>query len=81
MCGRYTCKKTTQQVAEHFHLPDIPGIKPRYNIAPSQELAAIKADGSFVTLQWGFIRERCETDLAPESVRFAAYRFDGSLSP
>lgn len=55
MCGRYTLKKKPEQVAEHFHLPEIPDLGPRYNIAPSQEVAAIKGDLSFVTLKWGFI--------------------------
>ena len=42
MCGRYTQTATPDVIAEHFHLDEPPLLKPRYNIAPSQQVAAIR---------------------------------------
>ena len=42
MCGRYTQTATPEVIAEQFHLDTPPLFKPRYNIAPSQSIAAIR---------------------------------------
>jgi CubicO group peptidase (beta-lactamase class C family) len=47
MRGRYTLKKKPEQMVGHFRLPAIPVPAPRYNISPSQQMPAIKADNSF----------------------------------
>jgi putative SOS response-associated peptidase YedK len=44
MCGRYTLNSTGQVVAELFELDEEPSLAPRYNIAPSQEVAAVRLD-------------------------------------
>lgn len=61
MCGRFTLRTPAQQLAEHFQLPlfaDEP-LAPRYNIAPSQAVLAIRngPDGQreWARLRWGLI--------------------------
>ena len=60
MCGRYTLSTPVEKLAEEFDvsgpLPDLP---PSYNVAPSQEVAAIVAGGRgerrLELLRWGLI--------------------------
>jgi putative SOS response-associated peptidase YedK len=42
MCGRYSLKSNPSKIAEEFNLPEneTEKLKPRYNIAPSQPVAA-----------------------------------------
>ncbi len=61
MCGRFTLRTPAHQLAEHFQLPlfaDEP-LRPRYNIAPSQEVLAVCVDGDgrrhWARLRWGLI--------------------------
>jgi putative SOS response-associated peptidase YedK len=42
MCGRFTLTASGQEVALAFGLEDEPEIEARYNIAPSQEVAAVE---------------------------------------
>jgi putative SOS response-associated peptidase YedK len=60
MCGRFTLRTSPQEVAKAFQLADadVPLFSPRYNIAPTQQVLAIRLrDGkrraSF--LHWGLI--------------------------
>jgi putative SOS response-associated peptidase YedK len=58
MCGRYTLRSNPRAVAEAFGLDDIPLFEPRYNIAPTQNVAAIQLkDGKrhLSFLHWGSI--------------------------
>ena len=60
MCGRFTLILTTEMLAEIFGLTELPRIEPRYNIAPSQQVAAIRtlADNEHrevAMLKWGLI--------------------------
>ena len=60
MCGRFTLTDPNVDLAVQFNLPEIPDMQPRYNIAPTQPVAAVRAtrDGSareMVMLQWGLI--------------------------
>jgi len=41
MCGRYTLTTSAQIIAEFFKLSEVPDIKPRYNIAPTQSVATV----------------------------------------
>jgi putative SOS response-associated peptidase YedK len=52
MCGRYTLKKTSAELSEHFGVP-VPETM-RFNIAPSQDVPAITLD-AVKLLKWGFI--------------------------
>jgi putative SOS response-associated peptidase YedK len=58
MCGRFTLKTLPQLLAEHFALGDIPALAPRYNIAPSQEIAVVRLQEGqrrLDLLRWGLV--------------------------
>jgi putative SOS response-associated peptidase YedK len=60
MCGRFTLTGSPAEVEETFGLHKVPANFPqRYNIAPSQPVAAIlqnrQGDREFTHLQWGLI--------------------------
>ena len=60
MCGRFTLRTSTKDIVAAFSLIDAPDLKPRYNIAPTQQIAAIKLDPETGTRQlsmcrWGLI--------------------------
>jgi putative SOS response-associated peptidase YedK len=42
MCGRFALKTPPKVIQEHFHLPETIVLSPRYNIAPSQDVAVIR---------------------------------------
>lgn len=56
MCGRFSFAITEKIIEGHYGF-QIPGLKPRYNCAPSQMLAVItnKNPGAFSFFKWGFI--------------------------
>ena len=56
MCGRYTLAIPLDQLVDHFQGIDIPyPLEPRYNIAPTQNILAIRAQRVPVMLRWGLI--------------------------
>ena len=60
MCGRFTQTASPEVIAQQFHLTDPPLFTSRYNIAPSQPIAAIRIDPdtatrTLVMLRWGLI--------------------------
>jgi putative SOS response-associated peptidase YedK len=60
MCGRYTLRTPPAQLAEFFGLFREPDVVPRYNIAPTQQVLAIRFDEHAtprepVLLRWGLI--------------------------
>jgi putative SOS response-associated peptidase YedK len=60
MCGRFTLATPVEDLVKQFSITDISGVEARYNIAPSQTVAAVreeKDDGGreLVWLQWGLI--------------------------
>jgi putative SOS response-associated peptidase YedK len=60
VCGRFTLTATPAEVAEHFELDDVPAFAPRFNIAPTQQVATIRArahDGrrELAFCRWGLI--------------------------
>ncbi len=60
MCGRYTLRSIPEVLAEAFRLEDVPDLQPRYNIAPSQWVACVKArppshGHRLDRLRWGFM--------------------------
>jgi putative SOS response-associated peptidase YedK len=71
MCGRFTLAKAPREVAHLFQLAEPPDIlKPRYNIAPSQKVAAVALKGDGVTrglalLKWGLVPSRASDPKAP----------------
>ncbi|HSH14362.1 MAG TPA: SOS response-associated peptidase [Desulfurivibrionaceae bacterium] len=42
MCGRFTLIVPSEAMAEAFQLTEVPRLAPRYNIAPSQPVAAVR---------------------------------------
>ena len=60
MCGRFALTISPTVLAKLFELATEPNLKPRYNIAPTQDVAAVRLspDGServLDTLRWGLI--------------------------
>jgi putative SOS response-associated peptidase YedK len=60
MCGRFTLTTSAAELAEHFDLAEPPRLAPRYNVAPAQEVAAVRVlvqgQGREVQLlHWGLI--------------------------
>src|SRR6056297_2966805 len=59
MCGRFTLRTPANAIATLFDLEDVPELRPRYNIAPSQPIAAVRQNRSrqreFAMLRWGLI--------------------------
>ena len=58
MCGRFTLRTPAHRLAEAFGVRELPNLRPRYNIAPSQDVVAIRraADGrELALLRWGLI--------------------------
>jgi putative SOS response-associated peptidase YedK len=58
VCGRFALFAAGNQLAEHFGLAEVPRLDARYNIAPTQAVAVIRAsDGGrrLAWLRWGLI--------------------------
>jgi putative SOS response-associated peptidase YedK len=60
MCGRFTLTTTAEILADLFHLLDPPVVEPRYNIAPTQKVLAVRVDperGDLIPvfMRWGLI--------------------------
>ena len=60
MCGRFTQTASPEVLAQQFALTDPPLFTPRYNIAPTQQVATIRlnpdsAKRECVMLRWGLI--------------------------
>ena len=60
MCGRFVMTAPGRITAEHFLLAEDPGPGPRYNIAPSQPVAAVRVsvetgNRELVSLKWGLL--------------------------
>lgn len=59
MCGRYTLAVPAGDLAKVFGVTgDVPDLAPRYNVAPTQGVAAVLAGGGgrrLETLRWGLV--------------------------
>jgi putative SOS response-associated peptidase YedK len=60
MCGRFTLTVSSETIARQFELAEVPELEPRYNIAPTQPVPAVRlsraADGRVLDLlHWGLI--------------------------
>jgi len=60
MCGRFILTSPGKNLAEHFGLLEEPELSPRYNIAPTEEIAAIRRDPDsngkrLTSLKWGLL--------------------------
>jgi len=59
MCGRFVLEHSPSQLMKVYRLSTIPDLSPRYNIAPSQQIAVVRqqsgGDRDLSFLQWGLI--------------------------
>ncbi len=60
MCGRFTLSTSPQTLQRMFELPEAPNLPARFNIAPSEAIAAIRlpkpnAQRELALLRWGLI--------------------------
>lgn len=60
VCGRFTLTRSAAEVAEHFGLDAVAGLEPRFNIAPTQDVATVRHDrvggGRILELRyWGLV--------------------------
>jgi putative SOS response-associated peptidase YedK len=60
MCGRFTNRVKPEALAAEFGLKAVPLLEPRYNVAPTQEVAAVRLDRETGTrrldlLRWGLV--------------------------
>jgi putative SOS response-associated peptidase YedK len=60
MCGRFTLRTPAKDFARLFALDDVPELQPRYNIAPTQTVAAVRLspereNRELVMLRWGLV--------------------------
>lgn len=59
MCGRYSLTTPVEALARLFGFPERPNLLPRVNIAPGQDVAAVRAGDNgarhFAWLRWGLV--------------------------
>ncbi|MGJ3252638.1 MAG: SOS response-associated peptidase [Elainellaceae cyanobacterium] len=60
MCGRFTLSQSDQSIADVFQLSEIPPVKPRYNISPTQAVPVVfqttnSPARKFTYMHWGLI--------------------------
>ncbi|MGO9115947.1 MAG: SOS response-associated peptidase [Thermoguttaceae bacterium] len=62
MCGRFTLRAPASVIAEQFALFEVPLLKPRFNIAPTQPVPVIRMTAQqaqpqrqFVFMHWGLV--------------------------
>ena len=60
MCGRFSLTLPVEAMGRLFGFDERPNIAPRYNIAPSQEIAVVRRRGEamqreLAMLRWGFV--------------------------
>jgi putative SOS response-associated peptidase YedK len=58
MCGRFTQRADAKRIAKEFKVVEVPAVEARYNIAPTQEVLAVREreDGREATFfKWGLV--------------------------
>jgi putative SOS response-associated peptidase YedK len=60
MCGRFTLKASAHELQEAFPLFELPALAPRYNVAPTQSVLAVRQETADVKphgvlLRWGLV--------------------------
>jgi putative SOS response-associated peptidase YedK len=60
MCGRFALRTPPHLLAKQFQLDDVPDLQPRYNIAPTQDVAVVRINPGtekreLSLLRWGLI--------------------------
>jgi putative SOS response-associated peptidase YedK len=44
MCGRFTLRSSPRAIATEFYLFEVPDLRPRYNVAPTQQIPIVRLD-------------------------------------
>lgn len=83
MCGRYTLSVKPNKLADRYGLPHVPkGLKPNYNVAPSQHMPVIignkNGDKQLEYMQWG-IHRHLGKDLVKELINTRADKAFGGF--
>jgi len=58
MCGRYALNSTPQKLKQRFGAEPPPDLRPRYNVAPTQEVPIVRREGEdrrFALVRWGLV--------------------------
>jgi putative SOS response-associated peptidase YedK len=60
MCGRFSLTTPSAALRDLFGFDELPNLPPRYNIAPTQDVAAVRLSGerlkpTFTVLRWGLV--------------------------
>ncbi len=58
MCGRFTQRADAKRLAKAFRVEEVPPVEPRFNIAPSQEILAVRDEGDgreTAFFRWGLV--------------------------
>jgi putative SOS response-associated peptidase YedK len=58
MCGRFTLTSADDLIRDLFELKSLPSLEPRYNIAPTQEVLAVRSADEgreALLLRWGLV--------------------------
>ena len=58
MCGRFTQRADSKRIAKEFKVTEVPAVEARYNVAPTQEVLAVRGrgDGREMTFfKWGLV--------------------------
>jgi putative SOS response-associated peptidase YedK len=77
MCARFTIHTPADLLAERFGLVQVPDLRPRYNVSPTQPIPVIgaKAGGQgrgLALFKWGFIPHWANDDAGPKPVNAKA---------
>jgi putative SOS response-associated peptidase YedK len=68
VCARFTLTRSGRELARHFELPEVTELAPRYNVAPSQEVAAVREEPglgrALRPLRWGLVPAWAESAAA-----------------
>ncbi|ADJ28297.1 SOS response-associated peptidase [Nitrosococcus watsonii] len=66
MCGRYTLHTSLERITAHFHLHQTQALAPRFNIAPSQAVPAVRGEPrELILLRWGLIPSWAKEEKTP----------------
>jgi hypothetical protein len=84
MCGRFTLRTPAADLVQIFQLVRAPEQTPRYNIAPTQPVAAVRQIGQDRELsffQWGLIRSWAKATGPAARTRRATSPADSACPP
>jgi hypothetical protein len=78
MCGRFALYSDPFTLARRFEADAPPELRPRYNVAPSQNIPIVREEGEkrhFSLANWGLIRIRLTFILGEGPFQFIIRRF------